>query len=471
MSGMIKINGNSNKANNIPIIKNLRTDDIIKPTEFTIKYIAEDFENTILRHYIYINGEKKEITKDVGYEKPNNEFIYCLSNLINNTLYSIQIELSDGINIVQSSILNIKTPEAKILGISVDEKNSSPEQSVSYIENSIGKTPANKNSLGEWIEEFPYNKIRIVGFKNGKVTKEVDVFNKSKYKDGSSVPSDVDVMVEIPKVYWKFTNTINGYELRIANVKVDDSYDCYAHKINGIEKDNIYIGAYLGSIQNGKLRSVSNVMPTHTKNIVDFRISAQANGSGYQQMNWFTLTLIQILYLIAYKNLNSQSAIGMGYTEGSSLTSTGGTLMKGLCYGSIDGRIQMCFLGIEDLWGNIRMWIDGMKISSRGELLVNSKNTNFNDSAEGYENIGKCNISNGRISKTIHTNKGGFFPMEFSGSDTIYYCDNGWLGYDNIGICGGYCTDKKSAGIFYIRATYHNGNAYQDIGSRLCYLG
>ena len=61
--------------------------------------------------------------------------------------------------------------------------------------------------------------------------------------------------------------------------------------------------------------------------------------------------------------------------------------------------------------------------------------------------------------------------MEFSGSDTIYYCDNGWLGYDNIGICGGYCTDKKSAGIFYIRATYYNGNAYQDIGSRLCYLG
>ena len=121
MSGMIKVGGSGGKTNNLPIIKNLRTDGIIKPTEFTIKYTAEDFENTILRHYIYINNQKKEITKEIGYEQPNNEFSYKLDNLKYYTLYEIKIEVSDGVNVVQSNLLQVRTENATVYGVKVME--------------------------------------------------------------------------------------------------------------------------------------------------------------------------------------------------------------------------------------------------------------------------------------------------------------------------------------------------------------
>ncbi len=470
MGEMVKIVGNGGQKNASPEIRNFRQEGELGTSYFDIKYIAEDFENTILRHYLILNGAKTEITKDIGYESPNNEFAYRLNNLSPNTKYELQIEVTDGLETIRSSVLLVTTPNAILYGVKVMENNSNPETSCTYIEQAIDICPANQYGLNGWADKWPFNKIRIVGFRDGKVVKEIKKDNKTQYIDGTTVQSDVDVMVEIPKIYWKFSNISNGYELRISNAKNDSFYDCCAHKINGVEKDLIYIGTYLGSIQDGKLKSKSGIRPANTKDITYFRTAAQANGEGYQQMTWFTLVLLQILYLIAYKNLNSQSALGMGYTNAYSLTTTGGADKKGFCYGSIDDSIQMCFLGIEDLWGNTRMWIDGMKIDPKGDLLVNTNNKSFNDSAEGYENIAKCNISNGRIIKTNHTNKGAFFPMTFGGSDTTYYCDNGWLGYDSVGICGGYCTDKKTTGIFYIRSTYKNTNAYEDIGSRLCYL-
>ncbi|MDQ9753342.1 hypothetical protein RFZ03_22180, partial [Acinetobacter baumannii] len=89
-----------------------------------------------------------------------------------------------------------------------------------------------------------------------------------------------------------------------------ETSDCYAHKVGEVEKDFIYVGAYLGSIEAGRLRSKSGVTPTVNTTLTQFRNYAHNVGSGYQQFNWFTLSLLQILYLIAYKNLNSQNALG-----------------------------------------------------------------------------------------------------------------------------------------------------------------
>ena len=474
MGGMIKIVGNTGGQKNAsPEIRNLRTDGIITPTSFTIKYIAEDFENTILRHYIYIDGEKKEITKDVGYENINNEFTYEINELSIGTKYKIRIEVTDGIYSASSNVLEVSTAESIIYGVKVLENNSNPESCVTYIENATNMTAATKNSLGNWSNKYPFNKIRIVGFKNGQVVKEINKDNKTQYIDGSPVETDVDVMVEIPKIYWKFTNISNGYELRISNHKIDSSYNCYAHKVGEVEKDFIYIGAYLASTQNGKLRSRSNIKPTTTQTLQVFRQQAQANGPGYQQMNWFTLLLLQILYLIAYKNLDSQNALGMGYTNSSSMTTTGGTDKKGFCYGSIDDKIQMYFLGIEDLYGNLRQFCDGIIINNSYQVLLVPDNKNFNDNADNYKNINNfisINIS-GKISKVAHTNEAGFLPKQTTGSVYTYYCDSGAFNVNCIGYFGGRWHEKTSAVIFGINMRLSKTTSASDIGSRLCYLG
>lgn len=64
MSGIIRLSlNNSSKTNNPPSIRNFRQEGKIESDSFDVKYIAEDFENTILRHYIYIDGKNKKFPK------------------------------------------------------------------------------------------------------------------------------------------------------------------------------------------------------------------------------------------------------------------------------------------------------------------------------------------------------------------------------------------------------------------------
>lgn len=471
MSGMIKITNGSLSKSKI-IIKNFRIDGEITSSSFFIKYQIENLKSQNIKHFIYINQNRTEITDNVIYDEEKNEYTYKLTRLESSTMYSVQVEILNLDELSKSEILYATTQAATIFGVSISLLNSNPSTCVTYIEDAIDIQPANKTDLGGWKNKFPYNQIKLVGFKDGKETKDINPTNRSYYTDGSSVPPNVDVMVKIPKVYWRFLNTSNGYELKISSKKIDDRWDCYAHKINGIEKEFIYIGAYLGSISNGKLRSTSNVPPKVSTTLTDFRKYAQANGDGYQLWNWYTLILIQILYLIAYKNLDSQSAIGYGYTEVNSTTFTGGTNRKDLCYGSIDGSIQMCFLGIEDLWGNCRQIVDGMKTDNNYNILVTTDNKNFNDTGANYKNLGKLSsVSTGYISDVSHTNESGFLPSKFTGSTNIYYCDYGKFYINCFATSGAVYSDRTNGGIFSLNIESYFSDSSNGVSSRLCFLG
>lgn len=473
MSGIIRISMSGGKSNNPPTIRNFRQEGKIESTFFDVKYIAEDFENTILRHYVYIDGRKLDISRDVGYESTNNEFTYRVNNLNLNTKYQIQIEVTDGIETVRSDTISVTTANYQVFGVKVMENNSNPNSCCTYIEDAVGTSVATKTSLGGWADKFPFNKIRIVGFKNGQVTKAINPNNKTQYVGGGTVPSDVDVMIEIPKVYWKFTNISNGYEMRISNYKIDSTYDCYAHKVGGVEKDHIYVGAYLGYVEGSKLRSRSGVSPTVNTTLTQFRNYAHNVGNGYQQFNWFTLMLLQNLYLLAYKNLNSQNALGYGYANrNSGKTNTGGTNTKGMIFGETGGKQQVCFLGIEDFYGNIYQWVDGMKTDSSYNVLVTSDNKNFNDNASGFKNVGRSSyLSGGKTSKVLHTNEGGYVPTELSGSDTTYYCDYGYVDSGYVAEFGGNWNDGLHVGAFYLDVSCSPSNSDSDLGSRLVFLG
>ena len=472
MSGMIKVGGNGGSSNNPPKIRNFRQEGLLESNFFDIKYIAEDFENTILRHYIYIDGQKKEITKDVGYEKPNNEFNYRVSNLKINTMYKIQIEVTDGIETVRSDILSISTANKSLFGIRVMENNSNPKTCCTYIDDAVGISPFTSTSLGGWSNKFPFNQIKLVGFKNGQETKDINPKNKSSYLDGSVVPSDVDVMVKIPKIYWNITSISNGYEIRISNVKYDSNYDCYAHKVRGVEKDFIYVGAYLGYVESNKLRSKSRVVPTTNYSLSEFRKFAQANGSGYQQINWYTYKLLQILFVLGFKNLDSQNALGRGMVNGSS-TTNGGTDTSGLVYGTTSTNQQICFLGVENLWGTFLQMLDGVIYDISRRIRVTSNNADFNDSGSGYEQIGTSSFNSNRnyIGEVEKGNKTIFFPLKLDGSQSTYYCDEGYVATDRLFTVGGNSSDNLASGIFHIYLYYQKTYGNGAVTSRLCYLG
>ena len=438
----------------------------------TIEYKVEDIELTICRQYLSLNsGERIEITKAVGYESETNTFRYSIRDLRPSTSYSIEIIASDGHD-EGTCTLQQSTREAYVYGVRIMENNSNPESCVTYIEHAVGVSPATPTSLGGWEDKYPFNKVRLVGFKSGRVTKEVNPVNKTHYLDGSTIPSDVDIMVEIPKFYWQTKKITNGFELRICKMKLDSSWDCPAHTVNGVEKDNIYIGAYKGYVENEKLRSKSGVYPQTERGIDYYRNWAHAVGKGYQASNWYTWKIEQILYLIAYKNLDSQKALGKGYTSGSAAKRTGGTNTKGLVYGTTSAGVQMCFLGIEDMWGNLWERLDGVKIyGSRVEIAKN------NASLDSYGYTANVTLAKetGYISKVSSHKNALFLPTDISGSETTYYTDRckneAGGGVNDIWVGAGYNDSSCSGGVFGFQKYLAPRYTEKEIGCRLCYLG
>ena len=142
---------------------------------------------------------------------------------------------------------------------------------------------------------------------------------------------------------------------------------------------------------NNKLRSLSGKVAADTKTIGAFRTTAQANGDGYEQLTWNKLTALQVLYLVMFKNLNSQAALGQGYTNNSTEYHNTGVLdAKGMNHGTDSGATAndaVKFCGIEDFFGNKFQWVDGY---INGTNLIKIADGNFNDTGEGYtEHEGK----------------------------------------------------------------------------------
>lgn len=473
MSGFISISN----TNNLP------ENTIHEITEFicvnnTLSFIDIKFKvsikkESIFKIYLYINKVKQDITNNVNHIEAENYYSYSITDTNYNTEYRLQLEIiiknNKSIKSKESVIRTKEKEISKIYGVSIDESNSNPKTSVSYINDAVGIEPASNRSLIGWLNKFPYNKIKIVGFKNGKETGEIDKNNKKKYINGEFVTDDVDVMVKIPKVYWSINQ--HNQEIKICETKISEDFECYAHKINALEKNYIYIGVYLASGINGKLRSVSGKTPFFS-NLKTLRSLAHNNGNGYQLFNLHTMNLIQILYLIAFKNLNSENALGEGKRQ-YRLVETGSSDQKGFIYGNNFNTDALCFLGIEDLWGNLRQWIDGIFINNNMDVQIIQDNKSFEDNGVGYKTILNNVNSFGSIQyidSVTFSKEFPFCPTGHTGSTNTYYCDGCNL-ESNSGIAfGGDYYQSGPSGIFSL-CSYPESEINNLVGARLCYLG
>ncbi|MEF9992680.1 MAG: hypothetical protein RR765_11330 [Peptostreptococcaceae bacterium] len=454
--------------NKPPMVSDVVVSNVKTSGTYTLEYTIEDSDSDSFVHKLKI-GTLSWI--NIAPIKNGNKYTYNGAGLSQNTQYSCLIEIVDKSKFVQKAFI-INVPRPSLYGVRVDESNSNPSTCVTYIEGAIGKAVATSTDFGGWKDVYPFNKIRPCGFKSGSVVKYIDPADFSRYEDGTYVGSDVDVMIEFPKIYWKFTSVSNGYEIRVSNIKVDDDYLCPAHTIGNREVDNIYIGAYLGSINGGKLRSARTQTPKVSQTIGAFRNQAQANGAGYQQWNYYSMFMLQILYLIMYKNLDSQTALGRGVTNPSSIMATGGTYNKGMIFGEATGGLQMKFLGVEDFWGNLYQWVDGYFFNSNRKMLI-SDNSVFNDTGVSYVDCGQGNTSNvsGSIKKIHGGTKTGFAIKESGGSTSTYYSDYGYLYANRLPISGGNQSDYLFSGAFQFMVDSSASNSYSSISSRLVYLG
>lgn len=318
---------------------------------------------------------------------------------------------------------------------------------------------------------------------------------------------DGQVMVQIPAFYYKYsyaetTHTWEistlpkaGYSLHPAFIKNggnvffryigayegigwDDSVSAY------IDNTNVAATGWSGTtidLANDILSSVSGKNPVTDEKRSEFRAIAANRGTGWRQQDYDLISAVQLLYLIEYADFNSQAMIGQGRTQLS-----GGTWVKDSYIGvtgksnadgngtnSVDGNTNnayMTYRGIENFFGNVWKWVDGININDNVPYVSNIDTDFADDTATNYTALGVTLINANGYQKTLEQISRGFLSASVGGASNTYitdhyYQDSGW----RVATMGGNATYTGAAGAFSAYLSYASWVSSVDIAGRLSF--
>ena len=133
------------------------------------------------------------------------------------------------------------------------------------------------------------------------------------------------VMVRIKKFFYKALWGLNAdgetywREWWISPSKLPGYKTHEAFVENGVETDEIFVGAYAASAEtvDGKtcLTSVSGEWPLAGIGRQTFRTNARNRGAGWNEISFFDWSALQLLYIVEYANFNAQNTIGAGISS------------------------------------------------------------------------------------------------------------------------------------------------------------
>lgn len=170
--------------------------------------------------------------------------------------------------------------------------------------------------------------VAAAGVGSGTVTNDFDTAEI--YKDITSVTDSYgNEFMRIPKFYIKQTDSANLHTWQVSKKQYPGFYLpwCFWDFTNGRELNYVDIGKYPANLNATKLESKSGTFPLVSTNIVNFRAYAQANGTGYQQLDLHTYDAITTLFTVEFANLNAQ-AIMKGFDAGAWSTSYTATVAE-----------------------------------------------------------------------------------------------------------------------------------------------
>lgn len=357
----------------------------------------------------------------------------------------------------------------KTYTVRIDLNNSDPETACTYMDDAVSMT----SGYNGWKDTKIIKNIKPCVLNNGAVQYYLQKDNYTLKEDGTASVldgTDGDVMVEIPKIGYRLWNDENYQYVSITDDPNKEGYCYYAHSLETDgDCDKIYYGTYCGYVDSNNLYSRSGVSPTVGINLTDSRAYTANRGTGYSLESFFPRTLMQCLFVVIYKNLNSQAALGQGLTDADKVN-TGGTDSQSFCYGTTSGTNQVKFLGIEDFWGNVFGWLDGVYSDSNYNILTDYRNSQFTGSGYDFQfNAGQGVNNYGFISKILGTNTTGFVPAEGNGDSSTYFADVGEVYSGVFGYCGSNWSLNVEAGAFCLRLSGSAFYASSSLGARLLY--
>ena len=285
----------------------------------------------------------------------------------------------------------------------------------------------------------------------------------------------------IPRIYQKVTDISDAgdnskVKLDLSPVPFSGASLHPSFMRSGTELNNVYIGRYLSYLNTyiNTLCSYSGHTIATSKTRANFRAYAENCGESYSLLKYYDWDLVNKLYLLAFKNFDSQTALGPGLTDGS-ITTTGGTDGGSwMCSKSMTGSASMCFLGIEDWWGHYYQIVDDYYIAS-GNKHYAGTNTAVTDNTSNKTLIAQGTPSGNsylspKYGLTCQGTADGFFIVETQdSSSSTGLCDNFYYDSNANYVIGGDWYSEALAGAFCWDSV-DPSNAYNNISARLTYV-
>ena len=281
--------------------------------------------------------------------------------------------------------------------------------------------------------------------------------------------SNGEVLTYIPTFYYKRYQE-DGYEYILISNKNLEGYT---------RSDAFSIGRYTMSMDNSDstVHSRSGVKPLTNKTIKDFREYARKLGTEFSQLDYHYF-IIQLLYLVEYADYDSQAKLGKGYTDSNNTTSisSGECNSLGMKSGTLndDGKHSMIYRGIEDIYGNIWQWVDGININNNQAYVCYDSSQYESDTFDGcYKELGYTNANtnaNGYIAQLGYDKNNPLIglPITLNGSSSTYIPDCYWQETgDRIARVGGAWGASSQDGLWSWACSGYSSYSLIGIGARL----
>ena len=356
--------------------------------------------------------------------------------------------------------------------VNLNLDDSDPTTWATYADDAVGMEAGS----ADWDSFFGHYPCIVA---NGAEGDKLDPDDFTKYANGQAAPITTlgsDVMICFPRRGWKISQSSNILTVSMTTDENKSGYCYLAHSYKGVAKDKFYLGAYKGYVSSNMLYSVSGQTPTANQTIGTFRSYAQARGTGYEQSAYYQLVFRQVMYLLKYKGQNAQVAVGRGFVDGNSAIygNAGYTNDKGMDWGENTGKYPMKLFGLEDFYGNIFEFIDGIYSGSSRELLA--ADGNYNDTGSGYTTISSATASSnwsGYMRYPVGTNEGAFCPLVTNtnkGDASTYFCDSANVNASRLANFGSNWNGADGAGVFRLAVSRSASAADANYGARLMFF-
>jgi len=296
-----------------------------------------------------------------------------------------------------------------------------------------------------------------------------------------------NVFIKIPKFYSKITKNADGtFKHQISGFRFDGFSTLFVDG-KGNEIDYVLVGKYEASGSSSQAFSKSGQTCLVSITLPNMRKACAANGEGYQQYDFLIDAIIKELFMIEFATTNSQS-IMQGWTNGSNTAAliTGHTDNVKTASGSwntnhtedcatcnSDGLHACKYRGIENPWGNVWKWCDGITFSKEKIYVCTDPTKYVSESqAQPYNYVGDRKTGEGYLKTIEYFDR---FPLlgfakETGASSSTHYSD--YYYYNENGTVlsvGGFWNAGAYAGLWYWSGYYSASLAYARIGGRLCY--